>query len=132
MAGILRRFVGRGWLAEPKLASERAGKSRPPGPIESASEVESLLAEEWNSLLCNSDDHKTFSEKLYGRMEKVKWDPSFLRFVLERHGGTVNGSTRADLHYWVVNVDERTRGIVRTGRRQIVRDVGTSQCEADC
>ena len=94
-------------------------KSHPQGPIEHFSEVEPLLAAEWNSLSCHSDDHKTSPEKLYGRMEEVSWNPPFLRFKLERHGGTVNGSTRAELHYWVVNVEERTCGIERIGKRQL-------------
>jgi hypothetical protein len=34
-------------------------------------------------------------QKLLGRMEEVVWEPPILSFTVERHGGTVQGSSRA-------------------------------------
>ena len=57
-------------------------------------------------------------EKLY-RMEDIRWEPPNLYFVIERHGGTVLGSTRAELQYWQVDLQHRTATIIGTGRRQL-------------
>ena len=54
------------------------------------------LVDAWPNLP-GSDDQSTFAEKLW-RTEKLEWRPPMITFRLERHGGTVNGSTRADLH----------------------------------
>jgi hypothetical protein len=53
------------------------------------------------------------------RMEDPSWEPPYLRFVIERHGGTVLGSTQATLQHWEVNLDEMTAEIVKTGHRQL-------------
>jgi hypothetical protein len=42
-----------------------------------------------------------------------------LRFELERHGGTVNGSTRAEVHHWVVNLAEMSAHVEKSGHRQL-------------
>jgi hypothetical protein len=53
------------------------------------------------------------------RAEDVAWTPPFLTFTLERHGGTVNGSSRAELHHWEVNIETGVATIVKVGRRQL-------------
>jgi len=53
--------------------------------------------------------------KLLGRMESICWNPPVLSFTIERHGGTVLGSTRAELQYWQVNV-ENLSATCSTGR----------------
>lgn len=57
--------------------------------------------------------------KLIDRVEKVIWEPPFLVFVIERHGGTVCGSTRAELQHWSVDLDEMTAEITKVGYRQL-------------
>ena len=57
--------------------------------------------------------------KLIGRMEHVEWHPPLLTFVIERHGGTVLGSTRAELQRWTVDLDRKTATCERTGHRQL-------------
>ena len=54
------------------------------------------------------------------RMEEPHWQPPVLTFTIERHGGTVMGSTRAELQHWTVNVDEgiASCGTLR-GHRQV-------------
>jgi hypothetical protein len=54
-----------------------------------------------------------------GRMENPEWLSPVLRFVVERHGGTVNGSSRADLQTWTVNLDAATAISATTGRQQL-------------
>ena len=57
--------------------------------------------------------------KLIGRMEHVEWNPPVLTFVIERHGGTVLGSTRAELQRWTVDLDRKTATCERAGHRQL-------------
>jgi hypothetical protein len=80
--------------------------------------VVALVQEAWHQLACVGKTENTTWEKV-GRMELETWEPPLLKFVLERHGRTLNGSTRADLHHWVVNVQEGTRAIVKEGWRQL-------------
>jgi len=91
-----------------------------PGPIESSdtrTAVLSRLAAEWESY-SGTADQRTYPGKLW-RAENLVWQPPFLRFDLERHGATVNGSTRAAVHTWEVNVEEKNAAIVREGVRQL-------------
>jgi hypothetical protein len=54
------------------------------------------------------------------RAEDLTWHPPILSFVIERHGGTVFGSTRAELHRWEIDVaHEITTCDSRAGRRQV-------------
>src|SRR5713101_1397585 len=45
------------------------------------------------------------ADKLY-RLEDLEWNPPVLSFVIERHGGTVKGSTRGKLQLWQVNLEK--------------------------
>jgi hypothetical protein len=57
--------------------------------------------------------------KLYGRIEDPAWQPPVLSFKIERHGGTVNGSTRADVHLWSVDLDAMAAKCEALGQRQL-------------
>ena len=92
-------------------------KRIPPGPINNAADVESLLATCWNQFGGDAGGMK--GEKLHRRMESVVWNPPRLEFVIERYGATVNGSSRADLQHWVVNLDAKTTTLEKVGRRQL-------------
>jgi hypothetical protein len=89
-----------------------------PGPIADASEVEHRLAACWDDLRGDYDGGMK-GYKLLRRMEEVVWRSPVLTFVIERHGGTVNGSTRAELQHWCVNIEEETATLSRIGRRQL-------------
>jgi hypothetical protein len=52
-------------------------------------------------------------------MEDVTWEPPVLRFSIERHGGTVMGSSRAEVQHWEVNVEQKTAAVVKCGHRQL-------------
>jgi hypothetical protein len=78
----------------------------PAGPIlaDEKMRIESLLAAAWHELQGGNEEAME-GFKLHGRSENLIWQPPFLRFTIERHGGTVLGSTRAALHRWEVNVE---------------------------
>ena len=57
--------------------------------------------------------------KLIGRTENLRWDPPILKFPIERHGGRMLGSTRAELQTWDIDVIHGTARIVATGHRQL-------------
>jgi len=87
----------------------------PAGPLEGDDHATALraLEEHWDALR-GSEVESTTADKLY-RAEDLTWAPPVLTFRLERHGRTVNSSTRADHHYWEVNVDTGEARIVRRG-----------------
>ena len=89
-----------------------------PGPVEDSSQIATLLASCWDGLAV-SDPGGMEAYKLTGRMEEVRWNPPVLTFVIERHGGTVLGSSRGELQYWEVDTERGCAGIVRTGHRQL-------------
>ncbi len=80
--------------------------SFPPGPVTDTDTLEPLLAETWDAF--NGDDGGMSGYKLWDRMEKVEWHPPILSFVIERHGGTCCGSTRAELQGWELDVEQMT------------------------
>lgn len=82
------------------------------------SNIEKSLSECWTQLEGSSQE-RTTPQKLSRRTENMNWCPPILTFMIERHGGTVNGSTRADLHTWQINLESMTARIVRSSSRQI-------------
>lgn len=92
----------------------------PHGKISTTSELESLLFNHWEEFK-GSDFESTESYKLVGRMEDVYWDPPLLIFKIERHGATVMGSSRAALHKWTLNLEEKTAECKTGGYRQLFK-----------
>jgi hypothetical protein len=92
--------------------------SRLDGSIDSLRELEELLVRHWDSLDGGDADGMS-AQKLTGRIESASWHSPILRFQIERHGGTVMGSTRAEVHAWTVNLDTGIAAITDKGHRQI-------------
>ena len=90
----------------------------PPGPVEDTKTLEVLLAKEWHGL-DGSSAGGMYASKIAGRCEQLQWNPPYVTFIVERHGGTVNGSTRGELQHWSVDVSARSAVIVKSGRRQL-------------
>lgn len=88
----------------------------PPGSIADPRALVPVLAECWAEF-DGAGAESMRAAKLH-RMEDVSWDPPVLAFVIERHGGTVLGSTRADLQSWGVNVETRTTSCGSSTRRR--------------
>ena len=89
------------------------------GEVPESTDLERLLAECWDDL--RGDEGGMAGYKLLGRMEKVEWCPPVLQFCIERHGGTVLGSTRGEVQHWSVDVAQESAALVATGWRQLRR-----------
>lgn len=89
-----------------------------PGAIEDAGDLEGLLSGYWEHLDTGHGGGMK-PDKLNGRMEDVAWDPPYLTFTIERHGGTVLGSKRGELQHWSVNVEEGKANLGHSGHRQL-------------
>lgn len=107
-------------------------KTHPAGTIDSKTDlgakVIDALVNAWPNLP-GSSDQSTSSDKLW-RAEDLRWSPPQITFCLERHGGTVNGSSRADLHYWVVDVKKGEARIARQTYRQLEQNDSRLDCSA--
>ena len=82
-----------------------------------AATVARLLAICWDDLR-GGHATKMDASKLW-RIEEPRWHPPFLEFWIERHGQTVNGSSRASAYKWRVNLDALTAEIIEEKRRQL-------------
>lgn len=89
----------------------------PSGPVADVRGLEARLAAAWSELGAEHLE-ATSADKFTGRIEDPVWAPPVLAFVLERHGGFVNGSTRAELHHWEVDLDNRAANLTKKGFRQ--------------
>lgn len=89
----------------------------PEGGIADAAELEEILVECWDEFA--GDYGGMEPHKLLGRMEDVRWRPPTLVFVIERHGGTAMGSSRAELQHWTIDVEHKTVKMDVQGYRQI-------------
>jgi hypothetical protein len=76
-----------------------------------------LLAKCWHEL--EGAGETAMTELKLDRAEDLRWDPPILSFVIERHGGTVLGSSRAKLHEWRVDLDRKTAHCERGRYRQL-------------
>ena len=90
-----------------------------PGKISNTATLESLLFNHWEGFK-DSDLESMEAYKLVGRMEEVSWNPPVLTFRIERHGGTVLGSSRADMHMWTLNLENKTAECKIGGYRQLI------------
>ena len=89
----------------------------PPGPIPDAANLERLLAASWHEF--SGDDGGMTGDKLLGRMEAVVWQTPILSFTIERHGGTVMGSSKATLQEWALDLENMTARCAEEGFRQV-------------
>lgn len=81
-----------------------------------SAELERLLAECWDELeLPNNGGMR--ADKLLGRTEDLEWEPPRITFVIERHGGMVNGSSRAELQGWSINMETASADFSTHGYR---------------
>jgi hypothetical protein len=89
----------------------------PPGPISNTADIDRLLADKWDNF--TGDDGGMQGYKLLNRMEDVVWSPPKMTFKIERHGGMVQGSTRAEIQEWELDLDTMTGTFKEAGRRQL-------------
>jgi hypothetical protein len=98
------------------LALHRFLAASPPA-IPDPATLERLLAACWHEF--KGDDGGMTGQKLLGRMEEVVWQPPILSFTVERHGGTVMGSSRASLQQWRLDLDKKTARCEERRFRQV-------------
>jgi hypothetical protein len=79
--------------------------------------VVSLLATCWNDLAVT--DRTNMRPDKLSRIEQPTWNPPFLEFSIERHGQTVNGSTRATVYRWKADLEKGTAKIIDEKPRQL-------------
>jgi hypothetical protein len=76
-----------------------------------------LLAAAWPEL--DGSEQEAMAPHKLERLEDPVWKPPVLTFTVERHGGTVLGSSRADLQRWRVDLDARRADCQTRGFRQL-------------
>lgn len=111
-------------------------KSCSPGPLEDVNAVARRLQACWEEL--DGHDQTNMRWDKLRRIEQPIWQPPHLTFVIERHGQTVHGSSRATAYTWQVDVPAGKASIVGEKRRQLyamdkrldVRPIATSLAEA--
>lgn len=87
-----------------------------PGPVEDLSGLVDHLQAAWVHL--NDLDASMTAGKLV-RIEDPEWSPPQLTFIVERHGGSQFGSTRATLQEWTVDLDAVTVSVDERRYRQL-------------
>src|SRR6266508_7016099 len=90
------------------------------GRVRDVAALEAALAACWHQL-DGGNERGMEPGKLRGRTEDMVWEPPLLRFRLERHGGTVQGSSRADLQDWTIDTNAATATVSVRGYRQLHR-----------
>lgn len=87
------------------------------GPVADMGPLLELLTPCWDEFR-GSGDRAMATYKLR-RVERASWNPPTLTFVIERHGGTVMGSSRAELQQWTLDLDAMTAKCEEVGHRQL-------------
>jgi hypothetical protein len=80
--------------------------------------VEKLLIKYWEEIE-GSDSTKMMDFKLLRGIENVEWNPPNLSFIIERHGITVLGSSRAERQKWGIDIIQKKADCAIVGYRQI-------------
>ena len=75
-----------------------------------------LLTSAWNSF--DGGDATAMADDKLWRAEDMVWNPPVLSFKIERHGGTVNGSSRADVYEWGANLETLQADCEKVSYRQ--------------
>ena len=94
-------------------------RNLPSGPIsgDQCDEVRRLLQECWLEL--EGGQATSMAPWKVSRAEDLRWDPPYLSFIIERHGATVLGSSRAELQVWTIDVEKGTASYAQKSYRQI-------------
>ena len=94
----------------------------PSGPISSDSRslILERLAAAWDDL-SGSGAHGMAGDKVLRekRAEQLTWNSPILSFRIERHGSTVQGSTRAEVQEWNIDVHRGVAAVALVGIRQL-------------
>ena len=74
----------------------------------------------WVDTELRGHDHGLSMDKLrVDRVENLRREDDLVRFEIERHGETVRGSSRGQVHHWVIDTRRRERWIEMKTVRQV-------------
>jgi hypothetical protein len=107
-------------MSNPDLHSLRDALDRvPPGQVspQILDKILGLLAKCWPSFV-GSELSAMDARKLH-RAESLSWHAPVVSFIVERHGAIVQGSTRAELQGWQVNLETGSARCESNGYRQL-------------
>jgi hypothetical protein len=82
----------------------------------------SLLRAVWQEL--DGSDEEAMAVHKLERIDDPVWESPHLTFTIERHGGTVLGSSRAEIQRWIVDLDVRSARTEHAGRYRQLRPRG--------
>lgn len=93
----------------------------PPGRLDSEiyDEVIGLLSGCWDAIAGSSDTSMASRKVCSSRVENLTWEPPHLSFVIERHGGRVQGSKSAEMQSWSVDVENNKAICGSAGYRRL-------------
>ena len=106
-------------MSDQRLRLQQYLDSVPFGAITDTDTLIPLLKNAWPEF--DGSDRCGMKNDKLTRIENVRWDPPYLEFTIERHGGTLLGSSRGELQHWMIDI---IKGIARTstsGYRQLHR-----------
>lgn len=86
-------------------------------PEDVLDKIRQCLSEAWHCF--RGSDEASMADWKISRAENFRWEPPILVFDIERHGGTVMGSTRAEIQTWEINLETLTAENHIAGRRQV-------------
>jgi hypothetical protein len=89
-------------------------------PTSISDELFKLVMASWDEF-ANSDETRMEAWKILRDEgpKEVAWSPPQLSFTIERHGGTVLGSTRAERQRWTLDLKRGTADYSQIGFRQL-------------
>jgi hypothetical protein len=106
-----------------KLNSLLSGVPAGEIPASIKDELLKLVGAGWQELSGSDDTSMDAWKILRGEgPEKITWNPPCLSFVIDRHGGTALGSTRAERQQWTLNLESLTADPLQIGFRQLRRN----------
>jgi len=83
------------------------------------SNIVNLLAQCWPNFTGSGSNGMTAAKIRDDRLESTTWNPPCIEFDIERHGGIILGSTRAEIYSWSVDLVTQSAISMQTGRRQV-------------
>jgi hypothetical protein len=102
-----------------RLSDELSNTPQGVIPEPAKGKIIGLLADCWPDL--EGTDDTSMKDWKLNRLEDLTWNPpDELSFIIERHGRTVRGSTRAEVHKWIINLNLGTASCNPAGHRQLV------------
>jgi len=87
------------------------------GDLADAQTLVTLLAPIWNRL--DGGDASAMTADKLDRLETASWLSPRLVFRIERHGGTVLGSSRGEIQEWTLDLDTLTAQVSSVSYRQL-------------